>query len=1244
MSDPAALSGPRNECGEGTTLSGGVCVPLDVPADAGAEAACGPGTVLADGLCVPEASGDAGGQAACGPGTVLAGGLCVPAATGDAGPGVRCGPGTELVDGTCRPLAVDAGPGLSCGAGTAEVNGECVPTGGACTGDDDCPRGLYCIDQGCRERVCEPAERRCAADDLEVCDKLGLGWEFRRTCERGCTDGTCVPQVCPPLAVRCDGRGGLETCDPTGLSWEPSGDCEHGCQAGACRPAPVPAVCQQGERRCNLDTLEACAAGGGGWVFVEACDTACVAGSCAAQACVPGTRRCAADALEQCDRRGLGWELVLVCAGSCNQGACVGGGGGTGCPQGTRRCVGDSVELCAGEGAWTLVEVCGSGCQGGACRNPICQPGARQCAGDEVEICDRDGLEWVFRRSCVTGCDRGECLDPVCAPFARRCNALLPQQCDARGAAWIDGVPCQRSCHEGTCDQVPPGGCPPGTARCVGDNREVCSEFFAWQASQVCPDACLAGECVACRPGARRCEEDAVRRCAEDGSAWELVEACNVACVDARCTVCVPGGRRCNGDTLEVCDADGQGHTAASVCLTACRDGACTACRPGVLRCAGNLVQRCSAEGLGWVDVEECGGRCEQGVCAGEAVCEPGARRCVGQDVQVCTPDAAGWLVVQSCMQRCAAGACEGPGCLPFSLVATPEVLPADGQSSTLLVSGLILDVQGSPVPDGSLFTINVDDATLLAADGDPNTPGSQVRSLNGRIDLSLQAPEATGTATVSAVHPVAGRCLGEAEVEVADAGTPAVALDFTSDVHNDAEITTALWDTVLGRIDPFPSDFGGGQDGALVVGGTYNLNQHSQPGRLFPDAVNFQVTALDQASATVLGGVGGVDIGDEVLLINLQGTNAAHVNVGSWELQEIARIDYGANTVFFTTDVRRLYGVGEVDNSDLNGQQVMLQRVPHYTDVTVDATLTADAWSGTRGGVLFFKALGQVTVQGTVDARGRGYRGDSSNAGESYAGTRGSDQQRNYGGGAGETERHGHGSGGGYGTAGGNGDARQGGATYGTPDLDRWFLGSAGGRGIDNYSHRTACHGGGILVIWAGGVAVRGTLTARGNDCGGGGHRGGGGSGGTIFLRGRSLNVGNGRVDARGGSAPGHGGDGRIRLDFFGLAGVTSPAYHPGFAGDTVAVTGTLDTTFDPVETVTVLRAVTDERGGTITFEATNDGGATWHPVVTGETFTFPEAASDLRLRFSFANENLDPLTLNAVALRYTTGGGGGQ
>ena len=129
-------------------------------------------------------------------------------------------------------------------------------------------------------------------------------------------------------------------------------------------------------------------------------------------------------------------------------------------------------------------------------------------------------------------------------------------------------------------------------------------------------------------------------------------------------------------------------------------------------------------------------------------------------------------------------------------------------------------------------------------------------------------------------------------------------------------------------------------------------------------------------------------------------------------------------------------------------------------------------------------------------------------------------------------------------------------------------------------------------------------------------------------------MNVGDSAVSAAGGS---NGGDGRIRLDYFGLAGTTSPEHHPGFAGDTVAMTESLDRTERAITSAILERVVTDERGGNIAYQVTNDGGTSWQDIAPGETVDFALGESDLRLRVTFSNDNLQPLTLNGLVLRYT-------
>ena len=132
-------------------------------------------------------------------------------------------------------------------------------------------------------------------------------------------------------------------------------------------------------------------------------------------------------------------------------------------------------------------------------------------------------------------------------------------------------------------------------------------------------------------------------------------------------------------------------------------------------------------------------------------------------------------------------------------------------------------------------------------------------------------------------------------------------------------------------------------------------------------------------------------------------------------------------------------------------------------------------------------------------------------------------------------------------------------------------------------------------------------------------------------------MNVGNNRVAAAAHTA----GHGRIRLDFFGLSGTTTPEFHPGFAGDTVVQTNDLSGVGNPLASVTLRQALEDRRGGTISYQVSN--GATdgeqnliWHPIAPGETVNFPQnqPGTALRLRATFSNDNLQPLALIGLSL----------
>ena len=261
-----------------------------------------------------------------------------------------------------------------------------------------------------------------------------------------------------------------------------------------------------------------------------------------------------------------------------------------------------------------------------------------------------------------------------------------------------------------------------------------------------------------------------------------------------------------------------------------------------------------------------------------------------------------------------------------------------------------------------------------------------------------------------------------------------------------------------------------------------------------------------------------------------------------------------------------------------------MVQRVPNYTNVTINSgiTLTANAWDGTKGGVVAFKANGTVTVTGSISTYYLGYRGGSRGSGgiqgESFKGTGSASISANGGGGGGGCHilyagyyNGGGGGGGGGGAAGSTSNSINGscidvgGSSYGVANLSTLFLGSGGGGGGDGCagSGGSAGNGGGIVFVSASSLTVTGSINANAypgaaasggtSNCGAAG--GGGGSGGSIRIAtNNSGTLGTNLLTAAAGSggagslgdAGAAGAVGRIAVD--GTAtGTTSPTYTAG-------------------------------------------------------------------------------------------------
>ena len=238
-----------------------------------------------------------------------------------------------------------------------------------------------------------------------------------------------------------------------------------------------------------------------------------------------------------------------------------------------------------------------------------------------------------------------------------------------------------------------------------------------------------------------------------------------------------------------------------------------------------------------------------------------------------------------------------------------------------------------------------------------------------------------------------------------------------------------------------------------------------------------YSVTSLTATTATLSSSpiAGCLAPGDEILLINLQGTSSYYTNVGNYEFLCVANV-IGDLVVFQTAKVN-FYGNNSDDDANIGtaktNQRVVLQRVPNYDDLAIYGTLTGNQWNnsdytsgGTMFGVIVFRVYGTMSGNGIISADSLGFHGGWRG---SYPG--GYNPEYNFRGYQGETYGGigtisadpylgGAGGGGGSWSRGGGGEYGGGatnatwqspgsaGNTYGLRSIVKLFLGSGGGGG----------------------------------------------------------------------------------------------------------------------------------------------------------------------------------------------------
>lgn len=375
--------------------------------------------------------------------------------------------------------------------------------------------------------------------------------------------------------------------------------------------------------------------------------------------------------------------------------------------------------------------------------------------------------------------------------------------------------------------------------------------------------------------------------------------------------------------------------------------------------------------------------------------------------------------------------------------------------------------------------------------------------------------------------------------------------------------------------------DWGNWSPGLGLPGDNFSVRWRSQT--MFPTSSNytFQVTVDDGVR---------IYVDDNLILNEWHDAASATYTVNPF-------ITAGAHTVtveYYESGGGAVIRLSLPGNLHYSSAQVV--RVPHFQNVIIQAggKLTASPWNGLSGGLIVFRAAGEVTVDGAIEGAGLGYRGFEKWTSQSESGHQGestdsmivrSRNSNRTGGGGGEGYGDGGagGAGGSHASSGTVGASRPGGgpangisatAIVGNETLSPLvFFGGGGGSGGSDDSAGAwdpyPCGmggkggaGGGIVAIYGRSVNVSGLIKIGGQNGGpggwlcsggaGGGGGAGGRAGGSLLLKAGSVSLSTNGVTALGGNggagvsaagSGGNGGVGRIRIEHCGtLSGSTSP------------------------------------------------------------------------------------------------------
>lgn len=197
-------------------------------------------------------------------------------------------------------------------------------------------------------------------------------------------------------------------------------------------------------------------------------------------------------------------------------------------------------------------------------------------------------------------------------------------------------------------------------------------------------------------------------------------------------------------------------------------------------------------------------------------------------------------------------------------------------------------------------------------------------------------------------------------------------------------------------------------RDGDQTISGTSVVNTY-YPATGSPNA---GATAITIGALDGRGGTTPITAGDLLLVIQIQGASLrtsntvaygsgangrGYVNIANAGNYEYVRagnnVGAGGGTLALATPLQNAYttaNAGTGLNANAAGRaRYQVVRVPQYRNLVVNGTITAPGWNGATGGIAAFDVAATMSLNGSVNVTGSGFRGGggfSSGSGRAYA------------------------------------------------------------------------------------------------------------------------------------------------------------------------------------------------------------------------------------------------------------------